>query len=161
MTGVQTCALPILKTCLTPKFVSFEIMKNFQKNFKIENRILQKNAKKKKKKKKKKKRKKNVIFLNFFEKSIFSRNDQKTCFLTFRDHFGWKKKSQIFAKFFFSDHQLWPMTFFWIFGFFFKATTSNTVFYFDFLLESPENHRNHDFSCFSMFLAKNLAKKIE
>ena len=71
-----------------------------------------------------------------------------------------KKKSQIFAKSFFSDHQLWPMTFFGIFGIFFKATTSNTVFYFDFLLESPENHRNHDFNCFSMFLAKNLAKKL-
>mgnify|MGYP000256412044 CR=1 FL=1 len=50
---------------------------------------------------------------------------------------------------------------FWDFRDFFKATTSNTVFYFDFLLESPENHRNHDFSCFSMFLAKNLAKEIE
>ena len=148
-----------LKTCLTRNFVSFEILNLFQKKFKIENPILQKSAKKKKKKKKK--RKKNVIFLNFFEKSIFLGMTKKHVFWGLDIILGEKKKSQIFAKFFFSDHQLWPMKFFWIFGIFFKATTSHTVFDFDCLLKSAENRRNHDFSCFYMFLAKYLAKKME
>ena len=100
--------------------MSFEMLNSFQKKFKIENRILPKSVKKKKKKKKKKKTKKKCHLSQFFSKNrFFSWNYQKTCFLTCRDHFGWKKKISNFCEIsFFRPPTLANDIFFWFSEFF-------------------------------------------
>ena len=107
-----------------------------------------------------KKKKKNVISANFSAKSIFAQKHQKTCFLSFLEHFEWKKKSQIFGKSFFLDHQLGPIsTFFRIFSRVFFCFFSIYDFRFWNFFQNFSKSQKSQIWVLNMFLVKDSDQK--